>query len=307
MRISFIALALALAASPAAAQHDVSKVEVKVERIAPGIAVLFGAGGNIGLSHGEDGNVIIDDQYAPMTDKIVAAVASVDPDPLRFVINTHWHGDHTGGNENLGKRGTVIVAHDNVRKRMSTEQFLSIFNERVPPSPKGALPVITFADGVNFHLNGDTMRVVHIANAHTDGDSVVFWERSNVVHLGDLFFHRFSFPFVDRDSGGSLAGLIAAIDKLLPMIRPDTKIIPGHGAVATRQDLIAYRAMLVDIRDKVVAGIKRGQTLAQIVASKPAAPYGMPEGFIKPDAFVTMVYESLREAPHQHGAQSHQH
>jgi glyoxylase-like metal-dependent hydrolase (beta-lactamase superfamily II) len=312
MRTSFFALALALFASPAAAQQDFSKVEIKVERIAPGVAVLFGAGGNIGLSFGVDGNIIVDDQFAPLTDRIVAAVASVDPDPVRFVINTHWHFDHTGGNENFGKRGAVIIAHDNVRARMSTEQFLAALNQKVPPSPKDALPVVTFAEGVTLHLNGDTLHVRHVANAHTDGDALIHWQKANVLHMGDTFFHKGSFPFVDLSSGGSIDGLIAAVEHGLQMSNPGTKIIPGHGPVATRQDLVAYRAMLADIRAKVAAGIRAKRTLTQIKASAPAARYGMPDGFIKPDQFVEAVYNSLRtppakKAPHSHGSKSHTH
>ncbi len=306
MRRLAFALTAALLAAPAAAQ-DFDKVEIKVERLAPGVAVLFGAGGNIGLSYGEDGNVIVDDQFAPLTDKIAAAVATLDGDPVRFVINTHWHGDHTGGNENFGKRGAVILAHDNVRTRMSTDQFMSAIDQRAPASPKGALPVVTFADGVTLHLNGDTLHVVHVANAHTDGDSLVHWQKANVLHMGDTFFHQTSFPFIDRDSGGSIDGLIAAVDRGLALSNDATRIIPGHGKVATRQDLTAYRAMLVDIRAKVAAGIAANRTLDQIKAAAPTAPYGMPNGFIKPDQFVEFVYKSLKEPPQKHGAETHSH
>ncbi len=167
--------AAVLSSAPAIAQPDPSKAEIKVEQVAPGVAVLFGAGGNIGLSYGVDGNAIVDDQYAPLTDKIITAIRSIDPDPVRFVINTHWHGDHSGGNENFGKAGAVILAHDNVRVRMSSEQFLALFNEKGPASPRGALPVVTFGDGATLHLNGDTMRIIHVEHAHTDGDSLVRW------------------------------------------------------------------------------------------------------------------------------------
>jgi glyoxylase-like metal-dependent hydrolase (beta-lactamase superfamily II) len=297
--------------APAAAQQDMSKVEIKVERIAPGVAVLFGAGGNIGLSYGEDGNIIVDDQFAPLTDKIAAAVATLDPDPIRFVINTHWHFDHTGGNENFGKRGSVIVAHDNVRARMSTDQFLAAMNMKIPASPKDALPVVTFAEGVTLHLNGDTLHVVHVANAHTDGDALVHWQKANVLHMGDTFFHRDSFPFIDLSSNGSIDGVIAAANRGLQIANASTRIIPGHGPVASRQELVAYRNMLVDIRSKVAAGIKVRRTLAQIQASKPAGRYGMPGGFIKPDQFVEAVYNSLRKPPkaalHAHGGSAHRH
>ena len=311
MRLKLFAAALAFAAAPASAQPDMSKVEIRVEKIAPGVAVLFGAGGNIGLSYGEDGNVIVDDQFAPLTDKIVAAVASVDPDPVRFVLNTHWHFDHTGGNENIGKRGAVIMAHDNVRARMSTEQFIAAMNQKIPPSPKDALPVVTFAEGVTLHLNGDTLHVVHVANAHTDGDAIIHWQKANVIHMGDTFFHKESFPFIDLSSGGSIDGVIAAANYGLGMANDATRIIPGHGPVASRAELAAYRDMLVDIRAKVAAGVKAKRTLAQIQAAAPAARYGMPSGFIKPAQFVEFVYNSLRSppkaAPPAHGGKKHSH
>ncbi len=297
MRIRLIVAVFAFLAAPAAAQPDVAAVEVRVERLSPGVAVLFGAGGNIGLSYGEDGNVLVDDQYAPLTEKIVAAVRAVNAAPVRFVINTHWHGDHTGGNENFGKAGAVIVAHDNVRVRMSSEQFLEAFDQRVSPSPKGALPVVTFAEGVTLHLNGDTIDVVHVANAHTDGDSLVHWRSANVLHMGDIFFHRVTFPFIDLGSGGSVDGMIAAVNRAIEISTPDTRVIPGHGPMATVTDLIAYRDMLVDVRGKVAAGIGAGRNLAQIQESRPAASYGMAGGFIKPDQFVEAVYNSLRNPP----------
>jgi glyoxylase-like metal-dependent hydrolase (beta-lactamase superfamily II) len=222
---------------------------------------------------------------------------------VRFVVNTHWHGDHTGGNEAMGSRGAVIVAHSNVRQRMSSEQFIAALNDKVPASPPGALPVVTFEDGVALHLNGDTLHVVHVANAHTDGDSMVHWQKANVLHMGDTFFHKFSLPFIDLSSGGSIDGLIAAVDKGLAASNETTRIIPGHGPVASRAELVAYRAMLVDIRAKVAAGIKAKRSLAQIQATKPAAPYGMADGFIKPDQFVAFVYDSLmkpKPKPHRH-------
>jgi glyoxylase-like metal-dependent hydrolase (beta-lactamase superfamily II) len=309
MRLLVLAIAV-LAAAPAYAQQDLSKVEIRIEKIAPGVAVLFGAGGNIGLSYGADGNIIVDDQYAPMSDRILAAVASVDPDPVRFVVNTHWHGDHTGGNEAMGRSGAAIVAHSNVRTRMSSEQFIAALNSRVPASPAMALPVVTFEDGVTLHLNGDTLHVVHVANAHTDGDSLVHWQKANVLHMGDTFFHKFSLPFIDLSSGGSIDGLIAAVDKGLAASNETTRIIPGHGPVASKADLAAYRAMLVDVRAKVAAGIRAGRSLAQIQATRPAAPYGMADGFIKPDQFVAFVHESLgkpSKASHTHGRETHSH
>jgi glyoxylase-like metal-dependent hydrolase (beta-lactamase superfamily II) len=293
-------IAILLAASiatPAAAQQDFSKVEVKVERLAPGVAVLFGSGGNIGLSYGEDGNVIIDDQFAPLVPKIEAAVKSVDPDPVRFVINTHWHGDHTGGNEAFGKAGAVIVAHDNVRRRMSVDVFSKQMNQTIKASPKSGLPVVTFAQGVSFHLNGDRLQVVHVNNAHTDGDALVYWTGANVLHMGDTFFFKMTFPFIDRESGGSIDGMIAAAKTGLGIVKPGGKVIPGHGPVATREDLQAYHDMLVDVRAKVASGIRAGRTRAAVVASKPAAAYEgkvASDGFIKPDRFVETMYDELK-------------
>ncbi|MGZ8419230.1 MAG: MBL fold metallo-hydrolase [Allosphingosinicella sp.] len=236
-----------------------------------------------------------------MSDRILAAIATVDPDPVRFVVNTHWHGDHTGGNEAMGSRGAVILAHSNVRTRMSSEQFIAALGGKVPASPAGALPVVTFEDGVTLHLNGDTLHVVHVAHAHTDGDSLVHWQKANVLHMGDTFFHKVTFPFVDLSSGGSIDGLIAAADKGLAWSNETTRIIPGHGPVASRAELAAYRGMLVDIRSKVAAGIAAKRTLAQIQAAKPAASYAMPDGFIKPDQFVAFVHESLtKPKKHRH-------
>ena len=295
MRRFAIVLAVT-AATPAAAQQDYSKVEIKVERVVPGVAVLFGAGGNIGLSYGEDGNVLIDDQFAPLVPKIEAAVKSVDPDPVRFVINTHWHGDHTGGNERFGQAGAVIVAHDNVRRRMSVDTFSPQRNQTIRATPKAGLPVVTFAQGVNFHLNGDEVRVVHVTNAHTDGDSLVYWTRANVLHMGDTFFHKVTYPFIDRESGGSIDGMIAAAKTALGIVKPGGKVIPGHGPVATREDLAAYHDMLVDIRAKVAAGLRAGRTKAQVVAAKPTAPHDgkvATDGFIKPDRFVETMYDEL--------------
>lgn len=292
----FAAFLLATAiASPLYAQQDFSKVEVKAENLAPGVAVLFGAGGNIGVSHGEDGTVLIDDQFAPLTPKIQAAVAALGASPVKFLINTHWHGDHSGGNENFGKAGAVIMAHDNVRVRMSTDQKTP-FGE-VKASPKVALPVITYAEGLKLHLNGEEVRVISVPPAHTDGDSVVHWTKSNVIHMGDLFFHKMSYPFVDRSSGGDVRGVIAAADKVLAMADDNTKIIPGHGAVASKADLKAYRDMLVAIVGKVEAAVNAGKSLEVVKAMKPADGFGVnPKGFITADRFIEMVYGTLKPA-----------
>ncbi len=288
----FITAAFVLVA-PGMAQNRFDAVEIKVERVAPGVAVLFGSGGNIGLSHGEDGNILIDDQFAPLTAKILAAVKTVDPDPIAFVINTHWHGDHSGGNENLGKAGAVIVAHDNVRRRMSVDTLSKRFGSTIKASPKAALPVVTFAQGVSVHLNGDDIRVIHVANAHTDGDSLVWFEQSRVLHMGDTFFHKVTLPFIDLESGGSIDGLIVAVKAALAMLPDDAKVIPGHGPMATKADLAAYLAMLEDVRGKVAAARASGKTVEAVRAMKIADRYAVPNAFIGADDFVATVYQSL--------------
>lgn len=293
MRRALIVLALC-AAAPAAAQQqpDWSTVEIRVERVAPGVAVLFGRGGNIGLSYGADGNVLIDDQYAPLTERILAAVRSVDPDPVRFVVNTHWHTDHTGGNENVGRAGAVIVAHDNVRRRMSVGQML--LGSLVAPAPPVALPVVTFSDDVSFHLNGDDIRVHHVERAHTDGDALVYWTRANVLHMGDTYFNGM-LPFIDLDSGGSVHGYIAAVEQGLGIANAQTVIIPGHGPIATRANLQAYRDMLVELRGRVVEAIRAGRSLDEVKAMRLADRYGRDTDFITPDAFIETLYRDLSQ------------
>jgi glyoxylase-like metal-dependent hydrolase (beta-lactamase superfamily II) len=294
MKRNVAILLLALAAPAAAQRPNMDAVQIRVERVAPGVAVLFGRGGNIGLSFGPDGNILIDDQYAPLTERILAAIRTLDPDPIRFVINTHWHGDHTGGNENVGRTGAVIVAHDNVRRRMSMEQVVR--GDRVAPSPSGALPVVTFSEGVTFHLNGDDIRVVHVEHAHTDGDALVYWTRANVLHMGDTFFNGL-LPFIDLDSGGSIDGAIVAVEAGLALVNDGTVIIPGHGPIARRADLVRYRDMLVHLRGRVGQGIAAGRTLDQIKAERLADGYGPPDGFISPDSLIETIYRSLRSPP----------
>lgn len=285
----YLVAATALILSTPSFAQDLSKVEIKAEQVAPGVAVLFGAGGNIGVSYGEDGTVLIDDQFAPLTGKIQAAVAALGAQPVKFLVNTHWHYDHTGGNENLGKAGAVIMAHDNVRVRMAAGQGDQ------KPAAKVALPVVTYADGLKLHLNGEEVRVIHMPAGHTDGDSIVHWTKSNVVHMGDLFFLRMSFPFVDASSGGNVRGVIAAADKVLAMVDDQTKIIPGHGPVASKADLQQYRDMVAQIVSRVEAGVKAGKTLEQIKAERPTDGFGVkPDGFITADRFVETVYGMVK-------------
>ena len=303
--LAALLVATAVAVPASAQQRNWDNVEIRVERVAPGVAVLFGAGGNIGLSYGPDGNVLIDDQFAPLTERILAAVASVNPGPVRFVINTHWHSDHTGGNENLAEGGTVVVAHENVRTRLSMEQVVR--GERVAPSPAAALPVITFGQGLSFHLNGDEVRVFHAPDSHTDGDSLIYWHRANVLHMGDTYFNGM-LPFIDLDSGGSIDGLLSTLLVAIHRAEDNTVIVPGHGPLATRADLIAYRERLNSMRDRIQSEIEAGRSLDQIKALRLADAYGRDTDFITPDAFVESVYRSLTyEPPHHDGPDDHDH
>ncbi|MCL4688083.1 MAG: MBL fold metallo-hydrolase [Burkholderiales bacterium] len=293
-----LAAALVLAA-PAAAQQDFSKVEVRAEKLAPTVWMLTGAGGNIGLSAGEDAVFLVDDQYAPLTERITAAIAQVSPKPVRFVLNTHWHGDHVGGNEKLGRAGAVIVAHDNTRKRLSTEQFLEMWRATVKPLPRAGLPVITFSRDTTFHLNGEEIRAFHVPRAHTDGDVIVHFSGSDVIHMGDVFWNRL-YPLIDTGSGGTVDGMVAAVDRALALAGPGTRIIPGHGPLATKDDLAAYREMLATIGSRIKAMIREGKKLEEIVEANPTADFDAVwgKGFIPPRKFAEMVAMNLiRGAP----------
>ena len=268
---------------------------MKAEKVAEGVYMLTGSGGNLGLSVGKSGTYLIDDQYAPLTDKILAAIRAITPDPVRFVVNTHWHGDHTGGNENMGKAGALLVAHENVRQRMSTEQFMAAMNRKTPPSPEGALPVVTFTDAVTFHWNGDEIRVYHVPPAHTDGDSIVHFVKADVVHMGDVFFNG-GYPFVDTSSGGRVDGVIEAADRVLAGIGDSTRIIPGHGPLARKADLQAYRDVVKAARDRIAKLKGEGKTRDEAIAAKPTADLDATwgKGFMKGDSFVGLAYDSLK-------------
>jgi glyoxylase-like metal-dependent hydrolase (beta-lactamase superfamily II) len=280
---------------PAAAQVDFSKVEVTTEKLADGIYMLMGAGGNLGLAVGNDAVFLIDDQYAPLTPKIQAAIAAITRKPVQFVLNTHWHDDHTGGNERFAEAGALIVAHDNVRKRMSTEQFLAFFKMRVEPSPKAALPLVTFSTDVTFHINGDEVVALHFPAAHTDGDTIVHFRRADVIHMGDIHFN-YLYPFIDSSSGGSADGVIAAVDRALALATDRTKIIPGHGPLASKGDLQAYRDMLATVQGRIKSQIAAGKSMKEILDSKPTREFDEKwgKGFTKPDAWVTMLATALR-------------
>jgi len=288
--LAALGAACAIAAAPAAAQQDFSKVEVKATKITNNIYMLTGAGGNIGLSVGEDAAFIVDDQFAPLTPKITAAIAQITPKPVKFVLNTHWHSDHAGGNENLGKAGALIVAHHNVRKRLNSDQVIDFFNLKSKPEPKDALPVITFSADMSFHMNGEEIRAIHMPNAHTDGDAVVHYMGSDVIHMGDIYFNGF-YPFIDTGSGGSADGVVAACDRVLAVATDKTRIIPGHGPLSNPAEMKAYREMVAAISGRVKGLAAQGKTLDDIKAAKVTADFDEKwgKGFIKPERFVEML------------------
>lgn len=274
------------------AQDDFSKVEVKATKVNGNVYMLQGAGGNIGVSVGTDGILIVDDQFAPLADKIRAALKTLGEGKLKFILNTHWHGDHTGGNAQFG-REAPIIAHDNVRKRLSTEQRSEFFKETTPASPKEALPVITFDQSLSVHFNGEEIRVIHFPHGHTDGDSIIFFTTSNVVHLGDDFFAG-RFPFVDLESGGSVEGLTKNIGELIPKVPAGAKLIPGHGPISTIDDLKAYHRMLIETTEIVGKKVAAKKNLDQIKKDGlPAEWKSWGEGFIKTDQWIESVFLSL--------------
>ena len=270
--LALAAVALVPLAARAQQQTNYDTVNVKATKVADGVWMLTGAGGNMGLSAGADASLLIDDQFAPLSAKILAAIREITPNPVKFLVTTHWHFDHTGGNENFGSAGAVIVAHDNVRERLSKGQFMARFNLKIPPAPGVALPVVTFPEQVEFHLNGETLTAFHVAASHTDGDVMVKFGRANVIHAGDVFVRQ-RFPFADTASGGTFLGFIPAIEKLLAVTDAHTTYIPGHGAPATRADVEEYLAMLRAIRDRTLAAMKKKQTLEAFLATKPVAEY----------------------------------
>lgn len=294
-----VVFALSVLASGALGQSPeeyFATVTIRTTQVTEGIYVLEGEGGNIGLCVGPDAAFLIDDQFAPLTEKIKAAVAKVTEQPIRFVVNTHYHGDHTGGNENLRGSGSVVIAHETARERMTQTIFNEVFGRETPPGPAGGLPDITFDQTVTFFLNGQTIEVVHVPPAHTDGDAFVHFREADVLHCGDLFFNG-RYPFIDTGVGGSIDGAIGAVDSLLARTNETTRLIPGHGPLGNRADLVAYHEMLKESRALVQKAIDAGGDVNAIVASRPLAKFDDPWGQynLPTDMWVRIVYASLMQ------------
>lgn len=246
-------------------QGQMENVKIKATHVAGNVYMLEGRGGNMGVSVGKDGALLVDDQFAPLSDKIRAAIKKLDPGPLKFVLNTHWHGDHTGGNENFSSEATIL-AHTNVRKRLSMDQFQPARNRTVPAAPEAAWPVITFDQSVSIHFNGEEIKISHLPAGHTDGDAVVYFTQSKVLHMGDLFFSG-RFPFIDLDSGGNVDGYIKDVEEILGMLDEDVRIIPGHGPLSTLDDLKNFHKMLVATTEYVRGQLKAGKSADEIKAA----------------------------------------
>ena len=280
-RVSSLLFAVAFGlafASSVQAQRDFSDVEIITHHVAGNVYYLEGAGGNIGVSVGEDGVVMIDDQFAPLTDRIVAAIRDLTDAEIRFLINTHVHGDHTGGNENLGRMGVLILARDEVRVRLAAQ------------APADALPVLTYSDSITIHMNGEEVFAFPVPPAHTDGDSFILFRDSDVIHTGDVF-RTTAFPVIDANNGGTLDGTLQALGLLIGAAGPNTSILPGHGGVSTRLDVMAFRDMVLDVKAQVEPMVERGMSYEQVAASNPTAAYN--EQYGDPDRFLRAVYTEL--------------
>ena len=262
----------------ASAQQDFSGVEIIPHHVAGSVYYLEGRGGNIGLSIGEDGIVMIDDQYAPLTDKILAAIRSLNDGEIRFLINTHVHGDHTGGNENLGNMGVLILARDEVRVRLAQQ------------APEAALPVLTYSDAITIHLNGEEVYAFPVPPAHTDGDTFIHFKDSDVVHTGDVF-RTTAFPVIDTNNGGTLKGTLEALGRLIGVAGPDTKILPGHGVVSSREEVMGFRDMVLDVAAQVEDLLEQNMSYEEVAAADPSASYNAQYG--DPDRFLRALYTEL--------------
>jgi cyclase len=297
MRSLLLIAILFASISNASAQNKA--VEFTTIQLSDTIYMLKGRGGNVGISTGEDGLYIIDDQVKPVTDELLKAIGKISDQPIRFVINTHYHADHTGGNETIGGAGAVIIAHDNIRKRMTTEQ-VSIFSKNTTPAyAKDALPVVTFNDHLSLHFNGESATAYYVANGHTDGDAIIHFPVSNVIHMGDMYFNGL-YPYVDLDAGGSMQGLIDAAELALSLANDSTRIIPGHGPLGVTEDLKTYRDFLIKASTNVQELIDQDMNLQQVIAATPTKEWDEDLGktWIKPAQFVTFIYNSLEGIHH---------
>lgn len=272
LRMAALVAALLMATTAAAQQQDFRQVQIKTNKLADNLYYLEGSGGNIGVSIGDDGVFLIDDQYAPLSEKIIAAIKALSDKPIRFVFNTHHHGDHTGGNQNMGKTGAVIVSHENVRTRLAAGFTGGDLNKALTAEQSIGLPVITFEDSVSFHLNGHDIEAIHVVPAHTDGDSIVVFKDINFIHTGDVF-RTVAYPRADATANGSVLGIMAVYQQLLDMSDANTRFLPGHGVLSTRADIESQLKMLTTIRDRIQAGITAGKTVEQIQAEKPTAEF----------------------------------
>ena len=271
-------------------------LELNTTRLTENMYVIHGSGGNVILSIGNDGIILVDDQYAPVTEKMMSLIANITNKPIKFVINTHWHPDHVGGNERLGEAGAVIVSHENVRKRLNQDQFFEMINQTIPALSKKGLPIITFSDNMTFYQNYDEIRISYLDNGHTDGDSAVYFTQNNVIHVGDDFSDE-AYPFMDLSTGGSIDGLISSLKSIISIINNDTKVVAGHSGISNQTKVKDYANMLIDVRSLISSMIKEGKSLDEIIQSKPTAQYDTTYrdySFIKPKDFVTNIYESLK-------------
>jgi cyclase len=296
--LALILGAVVLGSAAAVVAQNFDKVEIKTQKLADGLYMMQGAGGNLGVLTGADGVLLVDAQYAPLSERIKAAIHAVSDKPVRLLVNTHWHGDHVGGNENFAKDGATILAQDNVRVRMSVAQINRTYNDTTPPSPPLALPLVTFPDSMTLHVNGQTVTVFHVPNAHTDGDCVLWFHEANVIHTGDVCFNGF-YPFIDLATGGSIDGMIAADDRVLAVADAKTQIIPGHGPLTDRAGLQRFRDMLAGVRGNIAPLVARKLTLEQAIATHPTAAWDSTwgKGFMKPPAFIGSVYQDLSMHP----------
>ena len=275
-----------------AGQYD--EVDVKPTLITDQIYMISGKGGNIGLFIGEEGTFLIDDQFAPLTEKIITAIKSVGGSFPTFLINTHYHGDHTGGNEKLGQKGALIFSHDNVRDRLRTGSFIAVFDKKRKAVSSEGLPVVTFSKDISFHLNGDTVHAIHVPHAHTDGDSFIHFEGANVIHAGDLFFNGF-YPFIDVTHGGSLRGTIEGVDRVLALADEDTKIIAGHGPLGNKAQLEQYRHMLVTAYERLRKLKAEGKSAQKAAAANPLSEFEeiWGDGMFSGERWIEIIYTGV--------------